>query len=66
MASEKVLRDKTFKIASNTKQDGYQRVLAIMVYKRFDKETGNPSFHTGTEIPEDQQLADYTITQVHH
>ena len=35
--SEKVLRDKTFKIASNPKHDGYQRGLASMVYKFFDK-----------------------------
>ena len=29
--SDKVLRDKAFKIASNTKYDGYQRGLASMV-----------------------------------
>ena len=31
--SDKVLRDKTFKIASDPKDDGYQRGLASMVYK---------------------------------
>ena len=31
--SDKVLRDKTFKIASDPKYDGYQRGLAAMVYK---------------------------------
>ena len=31
--SEKVLRDKAFKIASDPKHDGYQRGLASMVYK---------------------------------
>ena len=35
--SDKVLRDKAFKIASNSKYDGYQRGLASMVYKFFDK-----------------------------
>ena len=30
--SDKVLRDKTFIIASNPKYDGYQRGLASMVY----------------------------------
>ena len=35
--SGKVLRDKTFKIASDPKYDGYQRELASMVYKFFDK-----------------------------
>ena len=29
--SDKVLRDKAFKIASNPKHDGYQRGLASMV-----------------------------------
>ena len=37
--SEKVLRDKAFKIASNPKSDGYQRGLASMVYKFFDKKS---------------------------
>ena len=35
--SDKVLRDKAFKIASNPKYDGYQRGLASMVYKFFDE-----------------------------
>ena len=36
-ASDKVLRDKAFNIAKNLKYDGYQRGLASMVYKFFDK-----------------------------
>ena len=36
-ASDKVLRDKAFNIAKNRKYDGYQRSLAFMVYKLFDK-----------------------------
>ena len=36
-AADKVLRDKAFKIASDQKHDGYQRGLASMVYKFFDK-----------------------------
>ena len=35
--SDKVLKDKTFAIANNTKHDGYQRGLASMVYRFFDK-----------------------------
>ena len=35
--SDKVLRDKAFKIASDSKYDGYQRGLASVVYKFFDK-----------------------------
>ena len=36
-ASDKVLRYKAFNIAKNPKYDGYQRRLASMVYKYFDK-----------------------------
>ena len=35
--ADKVLRDKAFKIASDQKYDGYQRGLASMVDKFFDK-----------------------------
>ena len=37
--SDKILKDKAFKIASNPKYDGYQRGLASMVYKFFDKKS---------------------------
>ena len=37
--SDKVLRDKVFKIASDPKYDGYQRGLASMVYNFFDKKS---------------------------
>ena len=35
----KVLRDKAFEIASNPKYNGYQRGLASMVFKIFDKKS---------------------------
>ena len=38
-AADKVLRDKAFKIASDQKYDGYQRGLASMVYKFFNKKS---------------------------
>ena len=42
--TDKVLRDKAYDIASNPKYDGYQRSLASMVYKFFDKKsTAKPS-----------------------
>ena len=41
--SDKVLRDKAFKIASDPKYDGYQRGLASMVYKFFDKKSSGGS-----------------------
>ena len=34
---DKVVRDKGFNITKNLKFDGYQRVLASMVYKCFNK-----------------------------
>ena len=37
--SEKFLRDEAFKIASDSKFDGYQRGLASLVYKFFDKKS---------------------------
>ena len=39
IAANKVLRDKAFNIAKDPKYDGYQRELASMVYKFFDKKT---------------------------
>ena len=38
-AADKVLRDKVFKIASDQKYGGYQRGLASMVNKFFDKKS---------------------------
>ena len=38
-AADKVLRDKAFNIAEDLKYDGYQRGLASMVHKFFDKKT---------------------------
>ena len=40
-ASDKLLWDKAFNIAKSPKYDGYQRGLASMVYKFFDKETAS-------------------------
>ena len=37
--SDKIWRDKAFKIASDPKYDGYQRGLASMVYKFFNKKS---------------------------
>ena len=39
VASDKVLRNKAFNIAKNTKYDWYQRELASMVYNFFDKKS---------------------------
>ena len=37
--SDKALHDKAFKIAKNAKFDGYERGLASMIYKFFDKKS---------------------------
>ena len=52
--ADKVLRDKAFKIASDQKYDGYQRGLASMVYKFFDKKSEG----SGIINKENIQLAD--------
>ena len=51
--SDKAFRDKTFKIESNPKYDGYQRGSATMVYKFFD----NTSSGTGIVNEPNYQLA---------
>ena len=38
-ASDKILKDKAFNIAKNPIYDGYQREIASMVYKFFDKKS---------------------------
>ena len=63
-AADKILRDKAFNIASDQKYDGYQRGLASMVYKFFDKKSsgsGRPSpsaLHANNEIKQNIRLAD--------
>ena len=54
-ASDKILRDKAFNIAKNPKYDGYQRGLASMVYKFFDKKSAGGSVNIPLEFNE--QLA---------
>ena len=54
--SDKVLKDKAFKIASNPKYDGYQRGLASIVYKFFDKKSkacgiaNEPNYQLANEL----------------
>ena len=54
--SDKVLRDKAFKIASDPKYDGYQRGLASMVYNFFDKKSNGsvvaaePNYQLANEL----------------
>ena len=48
-AADKVLRDKAFKFASDQKYDGYQRGLASMVYKFFDKKSSGSGLANNNE-----------------
>ena len=54
--SDKVLRDKSFKIVSDPKCYGYQRGLASMVYKFFDKKSSTsgvanePNYQLANEL----------------
>ena len=48
--------DKAFKTATDQKYDGYQRGLASMVYKFFDKKSSGSG--ANNEIKQNIQLAD--------
>ena len=50
------MRDKAFNIAKNPKYDWYQRGLASMVYKSFDKEAASSNIDNDNTL--DQQLAE--------
>ena len=62
--ADKVLRDKAFNIAEDPKYDGYQRGLASMVYKFFDKKTAGSGVTTLVNkptiksMPQNEQLAE--------
>ena len=63
--ADKILKNKAFNIAKDSKYDGYQRGLASMVYKFFDKKSGsladksNEGSGVNTKLaPQNQQLAE--------
>ena len=53
--SDKVLKDKAFEFANNPRYDGYQRGLASMVCKFFDKKSKGTGIQN--EIKQNQHLA---------
>ena len=59
-AADKILRNRAFNIAKDPKYDGYQRGLASMVYKFFDKKPkGSGAKHVNAKLtPQNQQLAE--------
>ena len=54
-AADKVLTDKAFNIAKDLKYDRYQRGLASMVYKFFDKKSAGKGIKS---VPQNEQLAE--------
>ena len=58
--SDKVLRDKAFKIESDPKYDGYRRGLASMVYKFFDEKSSG----SGVTTEPNYQLANGLHKQI--
>ena len=58
--ADKILKNKAFDIAKDSKYDGYQRGLASMVYKFFDKKSkGTGAKHVNTKAtPQNQELAE--------
>ena len=54
-AADKFLRDKAFDIVKDPKYDRYQRGLASMVYKLFNKKTSGSGIKS---TPQNQQLAE--------
>ena len=54
IVADKILKDRAFNIAKDRKYDGYQRGLASMVYKFFDKKSEGNGVKL---IPENKQLA---------
>ena len=60
VAQKKILRNRAFNIAKYQKYDGYQRGLASMVYRFFDKKSkGSGAKHINTKLaPQNRQLAE--------
>ena len=56
-ASDKNLRDKAFSIAKTPKYDGYQRGLASMAYKFFDKKSSGSGI-VNNNLKQNLQLAE--------
>ena len=65
-ASDKILRDKAFDIAKNPKYDGYQRGLASMVYKSFDKKSSGSGVNmpANNKIKQNQRTLDLATDQL--
>ena len=59
------MRDKAFNIAKNPKYDGYQRGLASMVYKFFDKKSARSGFvNNNNDIKQNRRSLDLAALQL--
>ena len=69
--SDKFLKDKAFKIATDPKYDGYQRGLAPMVYKFFDKKSSGkgvanePNYQLANELHRRQIIRKFKRRKVY-
>ena len=61
--ADNVLKDKALKIANDPKYDGYQRGVASVVYKFFDKEYASLNKSSGSSIPNEPN---YQLTNELH
>ena len=60
--SDKVLSNKAFNIAKTPKYDGFQRGLASVVYKFFDKKSSGSG--VGNKIRQNQQLVEELLRAI--
>ena len=60
IVADKILRNRVFNVAKDQKYDGYQRRLASIGYKFFDKKSkGSGAKHVNIKLtPQSQQLAE--------
>ena len=66
-ASDKILRDKAFNIAKNTKHDDYHRGLASMVYKSFDKKSsGSAAMLANKFIVKNENMSNRELSEKWH
>ena len=63
---DKILRNRAFNIAKDQNYDGYQRGLASMVYKFFDKKSkGSGAKHVNTKLAtQNQQLSEEVLKPI--
>lgn len=54
--SHSTLHDKALQIANNPQHDGYQRILAPMVYKCFDKNAASMTTNQQLSDEQDKQI----------